>query len=214
MAPADSKTIRVLLVDDHEIVRQGVRALVEGAPDMTVVGEAADAEAALARALEVRPDVITLDLTMPGMSGLSAARSLKKVTSAAIVVVTRHADDAFVQEVIAAGAAGYVLKQSPSEELLRAIRTVAAGGQHLDAALKREARDPRRRRATAPVTEREQEVLRLTALGHANKEIAARLNISVKTVEVHKTNAMRKLNLRGRSDVVRYAVMKEWLRDT
>ena len=214
MAPADSKTIRVLLVDDHEIVRQGVRALVEGALDMTVVGEAADAEAALARALEVRPDVITLDLTMPGMSGLSAARSLKKVTSAAIVVVTRHADDAFVQEVIAAGAAGYVLKQSPSEELLRAIRTVAAGGQHLDAALKREARDPRRRRATAPVTEREQEVLRLTALGHANKEIAARLNISVKTVEVHKTNAMRKLNLRGRSDVVRYAVMKEWLRDT
>jgi DNA-binding NarL/FixJ family response regulator len=214
VAPADSKTIRVLLVDDHEIVRQGVRALVEGAPDMTVVGEAADAEAALARALEVRPDVITLDLTMPGMSGLSAARSLKKVTSAAIVVVTRHADDAFVQEVIAAGAAGYVLKQSPSEELLRAIRTVAAGGQHLDAALKREARDPRRRRATAPVTEREQEVLRLTALGHANKEIAARLNISVKTVEVHKTNAMRKLNLRGRSDVVRYAVMKEWLRDT
>jgi DNA-binding NarL/FixJ family response regulator len=214
VAPADSKTIRVLLVDDHEIVRQGVRALVEGALDMTVVGEAADAEAALARALEVRPDVITLDLTMPGMSGLSAARSLKKVTSAAIVVVTRHADDAFVQEVIAAGAAGYVLKQSPSEELLRAIRTVAAGGQHLDAALKREARDPRRRRATAPVTEREQEVLRLTALGHANKEIAARLNISVKTVEVHKTNAMRKLNLRGRSDVVRYAVMKEWLRDT
>jgi DNA-binding NarL/FixJ family response regulator len=204
----------VLLVDDHEIVRQGVRALVEGTPDMTVVGEAADAEAALARVLEVRPDVITLDLTMPGMSGLSAARSLKKVTTAAIVVVTRHAEDAFVQEVIAAGAAGYVLKQSPSEELLRAIRTVAAGGQHLDAALKQETRDPRRRPATAPITEREQEVLRLTALGHANKEIAAGLNISVKTVEVHKTNAMRKLNLRGRSDVVRYAVMKEWLRDT
>jgi DNA-binding NarL/FixJ family response regulator len=203
----------VLLVDDHQIVRQGLRSLVNGAADMVVAGEAANGEAALALASEVRPDVITLDLTMPGMSGLAAARPLKEATGAAIVVLTRHADDAFVQEVMAAGAAGYVLKQSPSDQLLQAIRSVAAGGRYLDAALEHEMRDPRRRSTTAPVTPRELEVLRLTALGHANKEIAAELNISVKTVEVHKTNAMRKLNLHGRADVVRYAVMKEWLRD-
>jgi DNA-binding NarL/FixJ family response regulator len=203
----------VLLVDDHEIVRQGLRTLVDRAPDMTVVGEAANAETALVRVDEVRPDVITLDLTMPGMSGLSAARLLTERTKAAIVVVTRHADDAFVQELIAAGAAGYVLKQSPSEELLRAIRSVAAGTQYLDPTLQQE-RDPRRRPTTAPVTARELEVLRLTALGHANKEIAALLDISVKTVEVHKTNAMRKLGLTGRVDVIRYGVLQGWLYDT
>ena len=205
--------IRVFLVDDHELVRQGMRALVNAEPDMTVVGEARDGPSALARAGDSQPDVFTLDLTMPGMSGLSVARPLKDTTSAAIIAVTRHADEAFVQEIMAAGAAGYVLKQSPSKELLRAIRRVAAGKQFLDPALEAEASDPRRRATTAPTTPRELEVLRLTALGHANKEIAAQLEISVKTVEVHKTNAMRKLNLRGRSDVVKYAMMKEWLRD-
>jgi DNA-binding NarL/FixJ family response regulator len=205
--------IRVMIVDDHELVRQGLRALVNAEADMQVVGEAADGAAALALAGEVRPDVITLDLSMPGLAGLSAARLLKDSADAAVIVVTRHDDDAFVQEVIAAGAAGYVLKQSPSEQLLRAIRLVAAGGQYLDPALKHVDRDPRRRATTAPVTPRELEVLRLTALGHANKEIAARLTISVKTVEVHKTNAMRKLNLHGRTDIVKYALMKEWLRE-
>ena len=206
--------IRVFLVDDHEMLRQGLRTLVNAEQDMTVVGEAANAESALAHAAELDPDVITLDLTMPGMSGLSAARLLKNATSAAIIAVTRHADDAFVQEVVAAGASGYVLKQSPSQQLVRAIRAVASGAQYLDPGLEPPPRDVRRRATTAPVTARELEVLRLTALGHANKEIAGQLNISVKTVEVHKTNAMRKLNLQNRSDVVRYAVMKEWLRDT
>lgn len=206
--------IRVLIVDDHELVRQGLRALVNAEADMRVVGEAADGAAALALAGEVQPDVITLDLSMPGVSGLSAARQLKNVTDAAVIAVTRHDDDAFVQEVTAAGVAGYVLKQSPSEQLLRAIRIVASGAPYLDSALKHEVRDLHRRPATAPVTPRELEVLRLTALGHANKDIAARLAISVKTVEVHKTNAMRKLNLHGRADIVKYALMKDWLRQT
>ena len=208
------RLIRVLIVDDHELVRQGLRALVNAEPDMHVVGEAADGAAALALVGEVQPDVITLDLSMPGIGGLSTARLLKDGPDAAVIVVTRHDDDAFVQEVMAAGAAGYVLKQSPSEQLLRAIRVVASGAQYLDPALKHVNRDPRRRPTTAPVTPRELEVLRLTALGHANKEIAAQLSISVKTVEVHKTNAMRKLNLHGRTDIVRYALMKEWLRET
>ena len=206
--------IRVFLVDDHELVRQGLRALVNAAPDMTVVGEAADAATALAQVAALRPDVVTLDLTMPGMSGLAAARSLRDASHAAIVVVTRHDEDAFVHEVLAAGASAYVLKQSRSEELLRAIRVVAASGRYVDPALNREMGTQRRRATTAPVTEREQEVLRLTALGHANKEIAAQLNISVKTVEVHKTNAMLKLDMRSRIDIVRYALLQGWLQDS
>jgi DNA-binding NarL/FixJ family response regulator len=152
---------------------------------------------------------------MPGMNGLAVARELESSTTA-VVALTRYNDDAYVQALTAAGASGYVLKQSPSSELLRAIRVAASGGRHIDPGLPlpNHPRDPRRRATTPPVTERENEVLRLTAVGHSNKEIAAKLNISIKTVEVHKANAMRKLNLRGRTDVVRYAVMNEWLRET
>jgi two-component system, NarL family, response regulator NreC len=208
--------IRVLLADDHETVREGLRLLVDAQEDMEVVGEAGDGKAALDQISALHPDVLVLDLTMPGMSGLNTARVLKGGTAKpAVVALTRHDDDAFVQELIGAGALAYVLKQSSSATLLNAIRVAAAGGQFLDPALPppEYPRDPRRRAQTPPVTERESEVLRMVAIGHSNKEIAAALNISVKTVEVHKANAMRKLNLRGRTDVVRYAVMNEWLRD-
>ena len=208
--------IRVLLVDDHETVREGLRLLVDAQTDMEVVGEAGDGKAALDQLATVRPNVVVLDLTMPGMSGLKTARALKENGGGtAVVALTRHDDDAFVQELMNAGAAAYVLKQSASATLLNAIRAAAAGGRFLDPALPSPEypRDPRRRAETPPVTERETEVLRLMAIGHSNKDIAAALNISVKTVEVHKANAMRKLNLRGRTDVVRYAVMNEWLRD-
>jgi len=207
--------IRVVLADDHETVREGLRLLVNAQPDMEVIGEAADGSAAIECAATLRPDVVVIDLTMPGMNGLAAARRLKDTHRATIVALTRHDDDAYVQEVMAAGAAAYVLKQSPSAEFLHAIRVAASGGRYLDPALPppSEPRDPRRRSTTPPVTERELEVLRLTAIGHSNKEIAAQLTISVKTVEVHKANAMRKLNLRGRTDIVRYAVMNGWLRE-
>jgi DNA-binding NarL/FixJ family response regulator len=207
--------IRVLLVDDHETVRDGLRLLVNAQPDMTVVGEAGDGRTALDGLIMTKPDVVVLDLTMPGMSGLATAKAMKSAAQIAVIALTRHDDDAYVQELIACGAAGYVLKQSPSDELLRAIRSVASGGRHFDPALPSpdHARDPRRRTTTPTITPRELEVLRLTALGHSNKEMAGQLNISVKTVEVHKANAMRKLNLRGRTDVVRYAVMKKWLRE-
>jgi len=208
--------IRVLLVDDHEIVREGLRLLVDAQPDMRVVAEASSGHAAIDSLGSARPDVVVLDLTMPGMSGLTTAKELKRSANVAVVALTRHDDDAFVQELIGAGASGYVLKQSPSDELLSAIRIAAAGGRHLDPALtpSDDTRDSRRRASTAPVTPRELEVLRLTALGHTHKEMASRLNISIKTVEVHKANAMRKLSLRGRSDVVRYAVMQGWLHDS
>ncbi|HXT28422.1 MAG TPA: response regulator transcription factor [Vicinamibacterales bacterium] len=208
--------IRVLLADDHETVREGLRLLVDAQVDMEVVGEAGDGKTALDQVATLHPTVLVLDLTMPGMSGLSTARALKEnAGGTAVVALTRHDDDAFVQELMTAGAAAYVLKQSSSATLLNAIRAAAAGGRFLDPALPppEYPRDPRRRAETPPVTERETEVLRLMAIGHSNKDIAAALDISVKTVEVHKANAMRKLNLRGRTDVVRYAVMNEWLKD-
>ena len=208
--------IRVLLADDHETVREGLRLLVDAQADMQVVGEAGDGRTVIDKVGTLRPSVVVLDLTMPGMSGLNAARALKAAAvDTAVVALTWHDDDAFVQELMNAGAAAYVLKQSSSATLLNAIRAAAAGGRFLDPALPSPEypRDPRRRAETPPVTERETEVLRMVAIGHSNKDIAAALNISVKTVEVHKANAMRKLNLRGRTDVVRYAVMNEWLRD-
>jgi DNA-binding NarL/FixJ family response regulator len=210
------RAIRVLLVEDHETVRDGLRLLIGAQPDMAVVGEAADGKSAIASVQATGPDVVILDLSIPGMNGLTTAEALRSAATTRIVVLTRHDDRAYVQAVTAAGAAGYVLKQSPSRELLRAIRTVASGGEYFDPALPApdDGLDPRRRTSTPAATKRELEVLRLSALGHSNKEISARLEISIKTVEVHKANAMRKLNLRGRNDVVKFAVMKEWLRET
>jgi DNA-binding NarL/FixJ family response regulator len=205
--------IRVLLADDHETVREGLRMLIEAQADMEVVGEAGNGRQAIERTGVLKPDVVVLDLTMPEVSGLSAAHALTPQT--AVVALTRHDDDAYVQELIGAGARAYVLKQSASSELLQAIRVAASGGRYLDPGLSPppQPRDPRRRPNTPTITDREREVLRLMAVGHSNKEIAASLDISVKTVEVHKTNAMRKLGLRGRTDVVRYAVLNGWLRD-
>jgi len=208
--------IRVLLAEDHATVREGIRLLVDQQDDMQVVAEAADGRQALDRAAALQPDVLVLDLNMPGMSGVSAARALKgRTPGIAVVALTRYDDSAYVQELLEAGASGYVLKQSASSELLKAIRTAAAGGRYLDRGLARpeDPHDPRRRATTPRITERETEVLRLVAAGHSNKDIATALNISVKTVEVHKANAMRKLGLHGRTDVVRYAVLNGWLRD-
>jgi len=208
--------IRVLLAEDHETVREGLRLLVNAQSDMEVVAEVGDGQAAVERTRSLRPDVVVLDLTMPGMTGLAAAKALKNAEPpTAVVALTRHDDDAYVQQLVAAGASGYVLKQSSSTELLRAIRIAAGGGRYLDPALppSDQPRDPRRRATTPRITDREVEVLRMMATGHSNKEIAAAMSISVKTVEVHKANAMRKLSLRGRTDVVRYAVMSGWLQD-
>lgn len=212
------KPIRVLLADDHETVRQGLRLLIDAQADMTVVGEVGDGVAAVARTLAIRPTVLVLDLSMPQMNGLAATRELRQVApETAIVALTRYSDEAYVQELFAAGAAGYVLKQSPSTELLKAIRAGATGERFLDSALHSTAggrRPLRRGKDEAPaISARETEVLRLMALGHSNKEIAAALDLSVKTVEVHKANAMRKLNLAGRIDIVKYAVLRGWLHD-
>ena len=211
--------LRVLLADDHVTVRHGLRLLIDGQPDMTVVSEASDGNSALQSALELKPDVIVMDISMPGMNGLVATRTLKQLDpGAAIVTLTRHSDDAYLQELLRAGVSGYVLKQSAPAELLQAIRAAGAGRQYLDSTLAARvtagffARTGKRQSgAVATLSDRESEVLRLIASGYSNKEIAARLMLSVKTVEAHKANAMRKLDLHGRIDIVKYAVLQGWL---
>jgi DNA-binding NarL/FixJ family response regulator len=213
------KKIRVLLAEDHEVVRQGLKLLIDGQPDMEVVGEAGDGRAAVDGASTLQPNVVVVDVAMPNVNGLAATRRLREAApSSAVVALTRYADDAYVQELLHAGALGYVLKQSPSSELLDAVRAAAAGRRHLDRSLAARVgetmlrtRGPRA--ASPPITDRETEVLRLMALGHSNRDIANALDLSVKTVEVHKANAMRKLGLAGRTDVVRYALLQGWLRE-
>ena len=213
--------LRILLADDHVVMRQGLKLLLEGQKDMIVVSEAGDGAAAIQQAQELKPDVIIMDISMPGMNGLVATRTLKRVLpDAVIVTLTRHGDDAYLQELMRAGASAYVLKQSAPVELIQAIRACAAGGQYLDSALTarvtagflgRDLKKPNQSGATP--SERESEVLRLIAAGYSNKEIASRLTLSVKTVEAHKANAMRKLGLNGRIDIVKYAILQGWLKD-
>jgi two-component system, NarL family, response regulator NreC len=218
MAP-EERTLRILLADDHVTVRHGLKLLIDSQPDMKVVSEASDGRAALRRALELKPDVVVMDISMPEMNGLVATRQLKQLRpDAAVVTLTRHSDDAYLQELLRAGVSGYVLKQSAPAELIQAIRAAAAGGQYLDSSLTsrvtagflaREGKPPGR--AGVTVSQRESDVLRLIASGYSNKEIAVQLNLSVKTIEAHKANAMRKLGLAGRIDIVKYAVLQGWL---
>jgi DNA-binding NarL/FixJ family response regulator len=211
------KALRILLADDHATVRHGLKLLIDAEPDMTVVAEAGDGEDAMRAALRAKPDVVVMDISMPGVNGLAATRRLlKSWPEAMIITLTRHADDAYLQELLRAGVAGYVLKRSAPTELLQAIRAVAAGGQYVDSTLtaKVTAGFNRQGGGAGPVsklTDREAEVLRLIAKGYGNKEIAARLSLSAKTVEAHKANAMRKLELTGRIDIVKYAILQGWL---
>jgi DNA-binding NarL/FixJ family response regulator len=220
--PEKTARLRILLADDHVTVRHGLKLLIDTEADMQVVSEASDGATAVQRALEVQPDVVVMDISMPGTNGLVATRALKaQQPNAAVVTLTRHADDAYLQELLRAGVSGYVLKQSAPAELIQAIRVAAAGGQYLDSTLTarvtagflgREGKRPTK--SGAMLSDRESEVLRLIAAGYSNKEIAAQLDLSVKTVEAHKANAMRKLDLHGRIDIVKYAILQGWLENT
>jgi DNA-binding NarL/FixJ family response regulator len=219
--PESSPPIRIILADDHVTVRHGLKLLIDSQPDMKVISEASDGSTAVQRAQELKPDVVVMDISMPGTTGLVATRSLKRLQpEVAIVTLTRHADDAYLQELLRAGVSGYVLKQSAPTELLQAIRAAAAGGQYLDSSLTARvtagflAREGKVSRSGAALSDRESGVLRLIASGYSNKEIAARLTLSVKTVEAHKANATRKLALNGRIDIVKYAVLQGWLHNT
>jgi two-component system response regulator NreC len=214
------RIIRVLLADDHAAVREALAGLVNGQPDMAVVAEAGDGDEAVERARQVRPDVAVLDLSMPAMSGLEVTVALKDALPATrVVVLTRHGEYQYVQEALRAGASGYVLKQSASEELLHAIRTVASGKSYFDPLVSGNlthhyATTSQPRGVGESLTPREEEILRLLARGYANRDIAAELAISVKTVEAHKANGMGKLGMTSRIELVRFAVLQGWLRES
>ncbi len=213
--------LRILLAEDHETVRAGIKMLINAQPDMVVVGEAENGTDAVRKASELVPDIIVMDISMPDLNGLKATRQIKRTDpQVKILTLTRHTDDGYIQQLVKAGASGYVLKQSAPSELVNAIRTVGAGRSYLDPALTEKVMGGYVRQQTAlsnaskvEISGRESEVLRLTAWGHSNKEIGVRLDISVKTVEAHKANAMRKLGLSSRIDIVRYAVLQGWLED-
>src|SRR5947209_2947063 len=214
--------LRVFLADDHAVVREGLKALVNAQPDMVVTGEAGDGEAACEQVPQLRPDVVVLDVSMPKVSGAKAAERLRQeCTGVKVLALTVHEDRGYLRQLLEAGAAGYVLKRAAAEELIRAIRTVAAGGVYLDPSLAGKVvggfvRKPAGKGTPAggELSDREEEVVRLTAAGYSNKEIAGRLELSVKTVETYKARSLEKLGLRSRSDLVRYALERGWLSDS
>jgi DNA-binding NarL/FixJ family response regulator len=216
------KKVRILLADDHPIVRQGLKLLVNAQPDMEVIGEAADGEEACERARELRPDLVIMDVAMPACSGALATQRLKGTCpDVKVLALTLHEDEGYLRQLLQAGASGYILKRAAAEELTLAIRTVAAGGVYLDPIIAGKVVGSYIGKPSPPgeprgsdLSEREAEVLRLVAWGYTNKEIAARLQIGVKTVETYKTRLMEKLEARSRVDLVRYALRRGWLQET
>jgi two-component system response regulator NreC len=199
-----SKPITIVIADDHAVVRQGLRLLLEAEDDLAVVGEASQVREAQALVRDTTPDVLVLDLHMGPDLSLSTLSDLRAGSpNTAVVILTMDDDPAFVQPAWAAGAAGYVLKEASRTELVRAIRTVGKGGRYLDPAIGGWALSSA---GDEVLSERELEVLRLVALGHTNSEIAKRMYISPRTVETHRANLQTKLRLSGRPELVRYAL--------
>jgi two-component system, NarL family, response regulator NreC len=211
-----SDPVRVLVVDDHAVVRAGLRLLIDREPSMVVVDEAADANEAIFRVIEHKPDVLLIDVTLPGESGIHAIPKLLAASpDTKILVLSMHDDPHYVREAFAAGASAYVLKEAADAEVVAAIREVAAGGSYVNPVLgarmvAADAKEQAEAKAD-PLSEREHEVLRLLALGHTNQEIAKSLYISVRTAETHRAHIMQKLGLASRAELVRYALAKQIL---
>ena len=214
------KKIAVLLVDDHAVVRQGLRALLEAEGDIVVLAEAENGRQAVAQTKKSLPDVVVMDVAMPGMNGLEATRQIvRNVPSAKVLVLTSYGDDDYVAQLLEAGATGYLVKQTAAADLLKAIREVHEGNAFFSPTVAKRLRQ-RDREAflgrqtgtrTARLTSREAEVLQLVAEGFANKQIAAELSISIKTVEKHRQQAMNKLNIHDVAGLTRYAMSKGWV---
>ena len=216
------KKLRIFLADDHAIMREGLRSLVDAQPDMEVIGEADNGRTAWREAKELQPDVVVMDVSMPVMNGMKATTLIKRVCrNVKVIVLTVHEDQGYMRQLLEAGASGYMLKKTAADELVKGIRAVAAGGVYLDPAQAGKVvggfigkKGPRGAGSRADLSARETEVLRLVAWGYTNKEIASQLNISVKTVETHKSSVMEKLGFKSRSDFVRYALHQGWLEET
>ena len=213
--------LRVFLADDHMVVREGLKSLVNAQPDMHIVGEADNGRAALRAACELTPDVVVMDVSMPDMGGAEATERMRReCPQVKVLALTVYEDKGYLRQMLDAGASGYVLKRAVTDELVRAIRTVAAGGSYVDPTLVSSLvssyfnQDTAGGRAPADeLSERESQVLRLIAWGYSNKEIGWKLNISSKTVDTYKLRLMEKLNLRSRTDIVRYALRQGLLRE-
>ncbi|UEM18602.1 response regulator transcription factor [Skermanella mucosa] len=209
--------IRVAVADDHPVVLAGIKALLQAAPEITLVGDATTGKAAIELIRQAAPDIAVIDISLPDLSGLDIARRVAETCpKVKLLALTVHEDRAYVQLLLQAGARGYILKRSAAEDLVRAIRAVAAGGVFLDPEIADKALPETIHNGSASsekehLSQRETEVLRLTAQGFSNKEIAARLDVSIKTVETYKARASEKLNLRTRVDIVRYGVAQGWL---
>lgn len=209
-------SIRVLIADDHTLVRDGIRAVLAGAEDVNVVGEAADGHAALEQARATQPDVVLLDIAMPGLGGLETVPLLhREVPNARILILTQYEQPEYVRRFLHLGVNGYVLKKAAGVELIAAIRAVHRGGLVVDPAVARDAlrETPRGESVTAEdpyesLTDRERQVLKLVAEGRSNKDVATALDISVKTAMTHREHVMKKLGLHNRTDLTRFAIRR------
>ena len=204
------KRIRILLADDHAVVRQGFKMILNAQADMEIVGEAGNGRQAVDLAEQLRPDVVVMDVAMPELNGIEATRRLaSSVPHARVIALSMHKDSVYVREILRAGARGYLLKDSGAADLVAAIHAVASGESYLSPAVSNAVLDDYRRHVTNPIdllTSREREVLQLLAEGRTNKEIAGVLNLSVYTVDAHRGRIMEKLNLHSISELVRFAV--------
>jgi two-component system response regulator NreC len=201
--------ITILLADDHILVRAGIRLLLDAEPDMLVVAEAIDGEQAVSEVKRLRPDIALLDVTMPRLNGLEAALRISRESDSAILMLSMQDDPGYVRRALDNGASGYVLKDVAHLQLVTAVRTVAGGGRHIDpnleARLAADAADAHRDGADL-LSEREERVFSLLALGHTNREIAEQLSISVRTAETQRSHIMQKLRVKSRAELVRYAL--------
>jgi two-component system response regulator NreC len=214
--------LRIFLADDHTVMREGLKSLVNAQADMDVVGEADNGRTALQKARELQPDVVIMDVSMPELNGIKVTEHIKRTCQKTkVLVLTAHDESGYLRQLLQVGASGYLLKKVAAEELINAIRVVATGGVYLDPTLAGKVVGgyvgSRRLKGSCQgheLSERESEVLQLVAWGYTNKEIASYLTISVKTVETHKANIMEKLDLKSRVEMVRYALRQGWLRET
>jgi two-component system response regulator NreC len=209
--------IRVLLADDHTILRDGIRALLDDQADIEVIGEAQDGQATVKMTAQLQPDVVVMDIAMPLLNGLEATRQIQRdFPQVKVLILTMHENEEYIRQVLAAGALGYVLKDAAARDLLSAIRAVYQGEAVLSPAITRLViedylrwGDIRPPDSTNGLTSREREVLQLIAEGYTNKEIAEILCLSIKTVQSHRTNLMSKLDLHDRGELIKYAIQKK-----
>jgi two-component system response regulator NreC len=202
--------IRILLADDHAVVRQGFRAILAQQPDMQIVGEAGNGRDVMTLAQKTTPDVIVMDVAMPELNGIEATRRLStSLPNTRVLALSMHKDSVYVREMLKAGARGYLLKDSVEHDLLEAVRILARGGEYISPSVQSALNSPYRSAGTTPLdqlTSREREVLQLIAEGKTNKEVAVALNISVFTVDAHRGRIMEKLNVHNVNELVRFAV--------